>query len=108
MARVTFIQGRIRWKISEQPSGRLVGVCDSLGITLEGTDWNDLHACIREAMHLFMSDLLNNGQLESYLLARGWQPESALPPPGQEPVHFEPPYELVIQGLARDPARAAY
>jgi hypothetical protein len=100
MATVTFIQGKVQWSITEQPSGRFVGVCEPLGIALEGTDMNDLHACIREAIQLVMSDLLRNGQLESFLLARGWRTASALPDPRHEPVHFEPPIELLIQQAA--------
>jgi len=107
MALVTFIQGKVQWNVSEQESGRFVAVCEPLGVALEGNDMNDLHACIREAIQLVMTDLLNSGQLESFLLARGWRPSHALPNPGQEPVFFEPPIELLIQRSARDRARAA-
>lgn len=107
MATVTFIQGSVQWSVTAQASGRFVGVCKPLGIALEGTDMNDLHACIREAIQLVMTDLLKSGQLESFLLARGWRPATALPDPNHEPVHFEPPIELLIQqaAAARDSQR---
>jgi hypothetical protein len=106
MAQVTFVQGTVQWQVTEQPSGRLVAACAPLGVVLEGSDMNDLYACIKEAIQLIMTDLLNNGQLESFLIARGWRPAAALPLPGGEPISFEPPIELLLQGKARDRARA--
>ena len=108
MAHVTFIQGSVQWTVTPQTSGAFVAVCDPLGIALEGSDMNDLHACIREAIQLVMTDLLKNGELDSFLRARGWRTAAQLPVPGQEPVYFEPPIELLIQGPARDRPRAPH
>jgi hypothetical protein len=108
MARISFLQGSVQWRVTREPSGRLVGVCDPLGVVLEGTDMNDLDACIREAIQLIFTDLLRNGQLETFLLARGWQPSMRIPDPNHEPVHFEPPIQLLIQEAeTRDRARVA-
>ena len=57
-------------------SGKWLGECEPLGICIESDDLNDLYGQFREAIALLIRDLMEDGELDAFLKARGWTPDS--------------------------------
>lgn len=95
----------LRWEVTKTDEGPFVGVCESLGIAMEGDTLDDLYASIDQSVQMVMNDLLRNGELDEFLISRGWQPIPQFPRRGtNEPVQFNVPIELLMQAK-RDSAR---
>lgn len=61
-----------------QPKGcdRWIGECKFLGVVLEADDLNDLYAAFGDAFRLLLIDLIEDGELEEFLIDRGWKETS--------------------------------
>lgn len=96
------VNGNVTWRVAKSSEGNWVAVCDPLNLTMEGASLDELHANIAEALNLLMSELLETGELETFLKNRGWR---AVPVGDQQgPMEFNVPYELLVRPL--DQARA--
>lgn len=90
------IDAKIEWQAKALPSGRWIGVCDPLGVTVEAVDQAELRSVIEETHYTLFLDLLEDGELERFLRDRGW--EARVPIPSGVPtggVNFEVPFEVV-------------
>lgn len=83
-------------------TGRWVGICDPLNITVEGDTWTEMKALTAEAIDLLLADLLETGELDRFLRDQGWTPSH--PPVAAD----EPRFDLPFTYLEPDgnPARA--
>lgn len=103
------IDARLQWMVTKTRSGMLVGVCDPLGLVIQGTDEYDLSQNIQESLQLMMNDLLRSGELHGFLRSRGWQALGIPRQPTSARVPFEVPFELIQQQAQQNgPTRAAH
>lgn len=97
------VNGQIQWEVAKTASGRWLGVCRALGLTMEGLTLDDLFANINDSVQLLMSELLESGELDDFLSHRGWRLASqAIKHQGD--VEFDVPLELLVRA-GRDSAR---
>ena len=54
-------------------SGRWIGECKDLGVAVEADDLDGLRSMFGEALQLLFTDLAEDGELEAYMAARGWE-----------------------------------
>jgi len=105
MKRIVQIQvnGQVQWQVGRSSAGRWIGVCQPLGLTMEGDSLDDLFNNINESVQLLMEDLVETGEFDSFLRHRGWQ---AVPNGSQQqgPVEFQVPIDLLVR-TSRDSAR---
>ena len=102
------LQSQLQWHARKSPSsGRWIGVCDSMNLSMEADSLDELHSLIHETLQLMFTDLLEDNELDQFLSERGWQAAN-LPIQHVGPaVEFDVPWELIAEG-ARDPARRAH
>ena len=94
--------GRVQCKaFQNRDTGRWVGICDELGITVEGEDLDELHSVFGEAVNLLLVDLIEEGDLVAFLRERGWSETEEIDP--SAPV----PWSLVAPGESDGPERRA-
>lgn len=55
-------------------SGRWIGECEMLGIAVEAENLDELHEMFGEAIALLLEDLTEDGELDEFLLSKGWRP----------------------------------
>ena len=87
------VETELTWKVKRLPSGRLVGVCDPLGLTLEAADEVELRSLAGEATHFLFLDLFEDGLLDEFMRVRGWKMKTRpqrLDP--EMPITFEVPF----------------
>jgi hypothetical protein len=102
--RKVIIDADIAWRATRSPwSNRWVGVCEAMNLTTEAESLDELHRVIDETFHLFLSDLLRDQELKTYLREHGWR--AANLPDHHEDVEFEVPWELIVAERTRDSAR---
>ncbi len=73
------INAQLVWQARRTPSGNIVAACDDLGLTVQASTDDELHSMINEVLYNVFVDLLEEGQLERFLLDRGWRPNIPLP-----------------------------
>lgn len=106
---VVKIEANIEWQVTKTPGGTLVAVCDSLGLTSEGADDLDLWLNINESMQLVLNNLLQCGELNQFLHARGWRAKTEIRSHGDSRIPFDVPFELIKQQQnRRDSARTPH
>ena len=66
------ILGSAEWRVQSAEGGCYVGICDSLGITLQEDTWTDLMDEITTATNYLFSELFSEGELDKFLEERGW------------------------------------
>ena len=66
------IEANIVWNVKPTGSGTMMGVCDPLGLTLEADDASGLQGMIAESLHYLFLGLFEDGELDRFLLDRGW------------------------------------
>lgn len=80
-------------------TGRWVGICDELGIVVEGEDLDELHSLFGEALSLLLVDLIEEGDLVAFFRDRGWTDTEEIDPSGSVP------WNLVASGESDGPKR---
>lgn len=53
-------------------TGTWVGVCKPLNIIIDESSLDELHKSFGEAMNLLFADLKSSGDLDEFLLEKGW------------------------------------
>lgn len=96
------VNGQIGWEVAKSQAGRWIGVCRALGLSMEGDTLDELYANINDSVQLLMKDLMEAGELDSFLQRRGWRREGT-GPQQQGNVEFDVPIELIMR--PRDSAR---
>ena len=72
---VVRIDGTAEWKVSRTSSGQVLGVCDTLGLTVESDTWANLMEDIGQTLNAMLHDLHRSGDLERFLYDREWRPQ---------------------------------
>ena len=70
---VVRIEGTVEWTIQPAEGGCYVGICDSLGLTLQADTWADMMDEIGDVQAALFRDLCAEGELDRFLSARGWR-----------------------------------
>lgn len=88
--------GNVTWNV-HQYDGIYVAVCDALNLTAMGETFAELTESIMDMIEHLFRDLFKRGEMEHYLLARGWrqlgpQPMSVAP----DVVQFDLPMDIVM------------
>ena len=70
---VVRIEGTVEWTIQPAEGGCYVGICDSLGLTLQADTWADMTDEIGNVQATLFRDLCAEGELDQFLTAHGWR-----------------------------------
>jgi hypothetical protein len=108
MQQIVTIEAQIQWiAFQSSASKRMIGVCDTLNISVEADSEDELRSLIPEAMNLLLGDLLSDNELEQFLQERGWRALN-LPARRDSDVQFDVPFELVAAGARHDTERRSH
>ena len=66
------IKGTITWHVFQSEHGNWIGICDPLGLTMEGPTIDKLNLNIQDAVQSILERLLKEGELEKFFSDRGW------------------------------------
>ena len=66
------VEAQLEWEATQTSAGTWMAKCDPMGLTLEGATLDELHGLIDEAINALFSQLIADGELEQFLIARGW------------------------------------
>lgn len=69
---VVRIDGSVGWKIQQTDSGRWVGVCDALELTVQSDTWVEMMEVINEGLEMIFQDLIETDEFDQFLADRGW------------------------------------
>ena len=72
-------QSGLRFNVVRASGGNLVGICQSLAITVQSETWVSLLEDIAQTLNLLFADLLEDGELDEFLRDRGFRLLDALP-----------------------------
>jgi len=97
------VEGQISWEVAKSRAGRFIAVCKPLALTMEGDTLDELYARINDGIQLLMIDLMESGELDSFLRKRGWK-HSPVRMRKFGKVEFDVPIELLFRS-GRDKAR---
>lgn len=98
------INAQVLWRFGQdRATGRWVGICDLLSLTVSGDTWNEAAEGASEAMDLLFEDLIEDGEFDAFLRARGWRTVDPMPGPHvRVKIDLPAPYELMDNGAARE------
>ena len=66
------IEDTITWHVFQSEHGNWIGICDPLGLTMEGPTIDELNLNIQDAVNSILERLLKKGELEKFFSDRGW------------------------------------
>lgn len=93
------IQARLQWNITITRAGNFLGVCDPIGLSLEGGSEDELRSVIEESLHWFFLTHLEDGTLNAFLASKGWTFTGPMPTKNEidegGAVRFDVPVDLV-------------
>jgi hypothetical protein len=90
------IDANLEWQLERTRRGRILAICEPLGLTLEADSQEEALSLINEGLHYFFLDHLAEGTLQKFLMSKGWKVTTPLPPnydPG-DAVTFDVPFSL--------------
>jgi hypothetical protein len=90
------INANLEWQLERTRRGRILAICEPLGLTLEADSQEEALSLINEGLHYFFLDHLAEGTLEKFLMSKGWRASTPLPlhyTPG-DVVTFDVPFSL--------------
>ncbi len=94
---VVRVDARLEWKLRETKEGNWIGVCDPLGLVLQGETWADLMEDIGLTLDAVLKDLLSTNELDKFLKDHGWRLMRAIPE-RRENLRFDFPFIPVMMG----------
>ena len=94
--------GQVQWNIAKSNAGQWIGVCRPLGLTMEGNTLEDLLTSINEAVQAVMIDLMESGELDTFLRNRGWMSMPQPMPQHPTGVRFDIPIALLPLDSTRE------
>ena len=86
------IEGKTEWKVSRTHSGQLLGICESLGLTVESDTWANLMEDIAQTLDAMLHDLSRSGDFERFLYDRGWHLSRGPTGPSADDVWYDVPF----------------
>jgi hypothetical protein len=96
MKQTVQIEGSLEWKWGRTQNGRYIAICQPLGQTLQAERFPELLGSIVEALESTFRELCLSGDLEKFLMDRGWKVNLPAEPKN---ARFEMPFEL--KGMKR-------
>ena len=101
------INVKLEWRaMRSASSSRWIGICDALNLSMEAESLDELHSLIPETIHLLMTDLFEENELDQYLRTKGWHAVN-IPTGPVGDIEFDVPWYLVAEG-ARDFQRSTH
>lgn len=94
------INAQVDWVVSRTGSSTWMGVCDALGLTLEGETEEELHSLVHEAQHHLFAGLFEDDELEMFLRDRGWTKTGAMPTSPEDGLRFDVPTSFLARSHA--------
>lgn len=93
----------LQWRAEmDARTGVWVAACEPLRQAVQADSWAELCATMNEAMNELFLDLLEDGELDAFLRANGWQQNMSIPPQvPPEGLTFDVPADFI-----RGPLRA--
>ena len=102
------VNGQVQWQVTKDDrSGRFIGVCPPLGLTIEAESHRELMENISDSLHLLMMTMLQQGELDRFLRDRGWTAKTQ-DIKNASSVFFDVPIELITQRSQNDFARKVH
>lgn len=100
------VKANLVWQVARDPeTGIHVGVCPPLNLNAVGDTWGEFMQCANEATGLLLFDLFEDGELDAFLKANGWQLMNKIPEKGR-PFRFDVPFDISQQPIERVVATA--
>lgn len=86
------IQGKVSWRaFMDDATGTWIAVCDPMKLTARGDTWSDMADDCNDIIQNVLTDLLHEGELDTFLSKQGWRRMTAVPVMPHTPVHFDLP-----------------
>ena len=103
---VVQVRANLSWLVArDAATGVFIGVCQPLNLNAVGDSWGEFMQCANEATSLLLTDLFEDGELDTFLRRNGWSLISDVPVNGR-PVRFEAPFDISQQPIERVVATA--
>jgi hypothetical protein len=103
------VKSTLEWSATQSASSRKwIAECEALGLSMEGDSLDELHSLIPEACFALFVDLLEDDELDRFLMERGWHAMNMPAGPVNDDIEFSIPWNLVAQGAARDSERRTH
>ena len=99
MSEITIeVTSRLEWRATRCSETQYwVAECAPLGLVMEAPSLDELDGLIEEASYLLFSTLLQDGQFDNFLRARGWQASNVPENPEDDKIGFSIPWSLVAE-----------
>ena len=99
---VVQVEANLKWLVTrDAQTGMYMGVCQPLNLNAMGETQAEFTEAASQAIALLLLDLLEDGELDTFLRQHGWSLMNELPPPGKRPT-FEVPFGIEITDDARE------
>lgn len=85
-----------------------IATCEPLGLMLDGSSLDELHSLIPETMNLLFADLIEDGDLEKFLIERGWNESDGTVVREAHRQESVVPWQLVAEGAKHGSQRRAH
>lgn len=94
------IDAKVAWLAKQTSSApeRWMGVCEMLNIATEAESLDELHSLIPESIHLLITDLLEEDELDAFLREKGWRHTSDAPGGAPEDTIVSLPWQMIVEG----------
>ena len=86
------IEANVAWKFFRATGGNWVAVCDPLGLTVQSDTYANLMEDIALTLNALLKDLLEERELDKFLLDRGWRSVQGIIPTAPDDVYFDVPF----------------
>jgi len=74
MEQIVHIEGQLSWDCAQsRESGKWIGVCEALRLTVQADSYRELDAAIEDGLQLLFADLVRAGDLSDFLKEHGWR-----------------------------------
>jgi predicted RNase H-like HicB family nuclease len=104
------VRGQLEWQCHRAESGRWIGVCDPLKLTVQGETYAELMEDIGNAIDAMLRDLASTNEIHEFLREHGWQ--ASVPIPMDREVRFDVPFVPVpipaLLAASNGPPRNVY
>ncbi len=95
------VKSTLEWTATQtESSHKWIAECEALGLSMEGDSLDELHSLIPEACFALFVDLLEDNELDQFLMERGWHAMNMPAGPVNDDIEFFIPWNLVAQGTA--------
>jgi hypothetical protein len=107
MRLIVQVEAKVQWHAQrDRASGWWVAACPALNLTTTAKTWAELHESSAEALDMLMHEMLNSGDLDTFLRDHGWKLATTIPDrPKKAQMRFDVPFRM-NERKARDASQA--